>query len=213
MDGRRFDRVTQALAAGVTRRRVLAGIFALAMTDGAADVAAAERGRRCQRVGVQCTRDGQCCTGLCRTAALPGRRRRQVCSCPTGEQACSGSCVDILTDPANCGACGNVCESGECIDGACPGPKDCSNVECPIDPGIGMDVCYVLVPNCEVVQGGAGNWAGGTGQPSIPCETDADCAGKCDLGKPECRCAWVEQDPGGVTSPGSPFCVNFDTAP
>jgi hypothetical protein len=32
--------------------------------------------------------------------------------------ACSGSCVDLDTDAANCGTCGNVC-GGECQSGGC----------------------------------------------------------------------------------------------
>ena len=43
--------------------------------------------------------------------------------CPAGQTACGGACVDLMTDMANCGACGEVCESGlvgvACIGGAC----------------------------------------------------------------------------------------------
>ncbi len=34
---------------------------------------------------------------------------------------CSGTCVDLDTDPRNCGICGNVCPSGVCVDGICQG--------------------------------------------------------------------------------------------
>ncbi len=46
--------------------------------------------------------------------------------------ACGSTCVDLAADPANCGACGNVCEAGaSCSAGRCrtscaePAPTDC----------------------------------------------------------------------------------------
>jgi cysteine-rich repeat protein len=43
-----------------------------------------------------------------------------ACSCVGAEIDCGGTCVDALTDPANCGACGNACASDEsCESGSC----------------------------------------------------------------------------------------------
>jgi Stigma-specific protein, Stig1 len=42
-----------------------------------------------------------------------------TCSAPAVD--CGGACVDVLSDPDNCGACGNVCASGLCQAGACVG--------------------------------------------------------------------------------------------
>jgi hypothetical protein len=39
--------------------------------------------------------------------------------CPSGTITCNGVCVDLLNDPANCGACGNVCSFGICVAGQC----------------------------------------------------------------------------------------------
>src|SRR5512138_644805 len=39
--------------------------------------------------------------------------------CPSGETACGGTCVSLLTDPANCGSCGDaVGPLASCVDGA-----------------------------------------------------------------------------------------------
>ncbi len=42
-----------------------------------------------------------------------------VCVLP--EILCSPGCIDPLTDPDNCGRCGNVCASGICTNGFCDG--------------------------------------------------------------------------------------------
>ncbi len=42
--------------------------------------------------------------------------------CLPGFAACDGRCIDVRSDDANCGACGNVCaEGGTCIAGLCLG--------------------------------------------------------------------------------------------
>jgi len=45
--------------------------------------------------------------------------------CPVGKSECGPVCVDLLTDPMNCGACANVCPSGQsCQGGVCVPPPD-----------------------------------------------------------------------------------------
>ena len=43
--------------------------------------------------------------------------------CPPGSTICSGFfsdyCANLQTNPNNCGGCGNVCDSGNCIGGQC----------------------------------------------------------------------------------------------
>jgi len=52
-----------------------------------------------------------------------------VCSsCLPGLTSCSGSCVDLKTDPANCGTCGKACASGEsCSAGICTAVPKCNS--------------------------------------------------------------------------------------
>src|SRR5687767_115473 len=41
-------------------------------------------------------------------------------SCAAPTTSCAGGCVDIGTDPANCGTCGGRCTGADtCVDGAC----------------------------------------------------------------------------------------------
>jgi hypothetical protein len=42
-----------------------------------------------------------------------------VCSAPL--VACRGACIAVVSDGANCGACGKICPSNICIDGECVG--------------------------------------------------------------------------------------------
>ena len=58
--------------------------------------------------------------------------------CPDGRTPCGGQCVDLFTDPTNCGGCGATCSQGEfCHQGLCtpdcedecrtPGEQRCSD--------------------------------------------------------------------------------------
>jgi len=43
-----------------------------------------------------------------------------VCACDGGLTACGNDCVNLSTDTANCGACGNACASDQgCVSGVC----------------------------------------------------------------------------------------------
>jgi hypothetical protein len=40
--------------------------------------------------------------------------------CAAGLTLCNGQCVNLASDPVNCGSCGNVCEApGICSVGSC----------------------------------------------------------------------------------------------
>jgi hypothetical protein len=61
-----------------------------------------------------------------------------VCSCPSGQTSCSGSCINTLSDKNNCGSCGHACAAAS----YCSGGKCCSKV-----PAGGMPPTYKTV--CE----------------------------------------------------------------
>jgi hypothetical protein len=43
-----------------------------------------------------------------------------VNECPTDMSACQGTCVDVNSDPYNCGSCHIICISGQaCHNGIC----------------------------------------------------------------------------------------------
>jgi hypothetical protein len=74
--------------------------------------------------GRVCGDDG--CGGVCGTCTggttCDGAGQ---CLCPAGLQDCSGVCVDLTADRANCGTCGRACATGEgCQAGECT--EDCA---------------------------------------------------------------------------------------
>jgi hypothetical protein len=79
------------------------------------------------------------CQGYCPERWCGGDGCGGACACPSGTYCesdgwcydncspgltwCDSSCVDLSSDPYNCGACGNVCEPGfVCSSGACWDP-------------------------------------------------------------------------------------------
>ena len=91
---------------------------------------------------------------------------------------CDGTCVYYLTDPLNCGACGNICPSGQsCSEGACV-------AQCPAGTTLCGGTCVDLLSdplNC----GGCGNACGDnqicTGGACVTCNppTQTACDNQC----------------------------------
>ncbi len=106
MDAQRFDDLARGLARRASRRSVLRGAAGGAVAG------------VFLRAGAQSTL-AQGCTN-------------------EDETRCQGTCVDLMTDMNNCGACGEVCESGlvevaciagECVQVSCPAalPTSCTD--------------------------------------------------------------------------------------
>lgn len=110
MDGRRFDAIAREAAAGATRRSVLKLLIG-GVLGGLAGVRARDAGAVCIPFGVRCAGGTQCCTGNCVD---------NKCACRTGLTRCGDSCLNLLTNERNCGACGASCAAGRtCCNGRC----------------------------------------------------------------------------------------------
>ena len=106
--------------------------------------------RGCKGLSVNCTRDSQCCSGqcvreeCCSGSGGPCNRNNQCCDgvctdgqcqtvCESGLQVCGDQCVDIQTDPENCGDCFVFCGEATCVNGQCQceeGLQFCDNFSC-----------------------------------------------------------------------------------
>jgi hypothetical protein len=70
-------------------------------------------------------------------------------TCPVGQTACGGTCVNLSTDRNNCGACGVVCSgAAQCVSGSCCADDGtaCQGVSC----GVRQNNCgqTVFCENC-----------------------------------------------------------------
>jgi hypothetical protein len=97
-------------------------------------------------------------------------------ACPTGQTSCGGTCVDLSTNPSNCGTCGHACVSGSsCVSGACvcPAGQTFCGVAC-----VNTQTSKQNCGGCGIVCPGNQNCAAGacvcpTG--TIDCNGDGTC--------------------------------------
>ena len=69
----------------------------------------------CRRLGRECRRDSQCCSGNC-----VRRGDDKVCSCPEGQSRCGDRCVNLKTNERHCGSCSERCGTNQtCCNGNC----------------------------------------------------------------------------------------------
>jgi hypothetical protein len=140
--------------------------------------------------GVECTVEGDTCTGSSDTSCCGGLVCQYVgpgyqCvageACQTGLTDCDGYCVNLLGDRANCGTCGTACGTGQvCLTGTC-----------------------TTVPACKT--------------PGMPCSgtSDTSCCGTCEIVVSNYQCVGTCADRTQTECPiftgtggGGGYCVN-----
>jgi hypothetical protein len=100
-------------------------------------VAFEEDEANCGRCGLRCGTGQFCCQGKCINGPSgsgdPGIPGGQIVFPPPGGELCACAsdcgplsccymdCVDLDSDPSNCGACGNDCTLGGSLDMQCAG--------------------------------------------------------------------------------------------
>jgi hypothetical protein len=176
MDASRIDALSRALAAGPSRRSVIAGLVGSVLSLASSSVDSKTRRscrppcgecERCHRGRCHTTRHGKHCThGHCRpitdgTACSGGGTCQDgLCVCPGGLTRCDATCVDLTNDPRNCGSCGQRCQiNGVCAAGACGCLNDPSCAAnpgascCPASTGGGCASCIAGLFNIPTVCG------------------------------------------------------------
>jgi hypothetical protein len=76
----------------------------------------------CGACGNLCTRGQTCVAGRCTFQMGCGGGP----PCPNLATCCGSACTNVVSDPFNCGSCGNVCRAGQrCLGGMCTGGPTC----------------------------------------------------------------------------------------
>lgn len=171
MDADQFDHLTARLSPVLTRRRSLGllgalGVAGIATIDDASGKHKKKHkkkkkpacGTGTKVCGRECIASSSCC-GSCPDG---GFCRNGTCVvCTSEETQCDNVCVNLATDPNNCGRCGRTCPSGGCLNGACT---------CSEQAGIGCPSGCTCKPSAQ----GGGACAGV--DISKPCDDNYLCA-------------------------------------
>jgi hypothetical protein len=133
MDGRQFDEITRDFLIP-TRRSVIAAAATAVLTAligrGAADDTLARRKQRKANHKKPKQKPHQKHeSDRVQASAKKTKKKR----CKGGRSRCGKRCVDLKTDPAHCGACGNgcgadgICQGGKCVLGCGGGQTECGD--------------------------------------------------------------------------------------
>jgi hypothetical protein len=186
VDANRFDVIARQIGEGVPRRVALGRLFDAGFVT------------FLTRLGVE-------------EIEARKKRKKKKKKCKGGKKKCGKKCFDLQTNPAHCGSCSTVCDSGkECLGGTCVCPEpqvDCSGsccaaancidgACCPADRTCGT-VCCDADRICGDAESGTCVVGQGTCPPGtdtcagiIPCNNNAEClcvkdtagATRCGLG-------------------------------
>ena len=143
MDGRTFDDMVKALAAGASRRRVLAGFAGAALgAIGLSGVRAAQQTSNC--AAITCLTDSDCCEncgGICVPAGTP-------CSDDLCGDPGAVPCNQVLCGPdeyccnESCSICAPI--GGGCTEQFCGEP--CGSVTCGVEEYCCNSSCSICAP-------------------------------------------------------------------
>ena len=155
--------------------------------------------------GVGCP-SGTLCTGngKCAITACPAAEVGLACAFGPGYQGgtcCSGSCVNLVLDPENCGVCGQACSSGVCTGTAQSPNGSLHQTEC-------------LPPNTSTsgTCGGTNGFGGGCG-PTQTCVQDRCVTTSCSQAFPGSLCSPDGMSFGMCCGELGSSCVNPVTDP
>ena len=181
MDSDRFDHLARSLAM-LLSRRLLAGAFGLGAL-GLSDLSEANKKHRhkhkkrkkirrnafgCVNVGKFCTKDKQCCSGICQ-----GKKGKKTCkahdqsTCQPGQAACIGPLVPCVTSMGDDGVCATTTgQAGYCtsvsVCSHCQNDADCEAV-------CGSQAACIVCPACPLTATAcAGRSAGNCAAPPPP---------------------------------------------
>ncbi len=197
MDGRQFDEFTRDFVIP-TRRSVIAAAATAVLTalvgPGADDDAHARRKQRKAKSKKQMQKQEPRHRHEPDRVQASGKKNAKK-RCKGGKSRCGRRCVDLQTNSAHCGACGNGCgEDGSCQGGECV-------VTC------GGTVCHFPHASARCRSGGECELAAcdpGWGQ----CNNTWDDGCEADLLNDVRNCGSCSRPCGGAEGNGAPFCEN-----
>ena len=158
--------------------------------------------QNCGACNVSCAPDEICSGGTCRECGARYSACGNKCCRDDVEDCCNGVCMDVTSDPNNCGSCRHSCNGGSCSGGLCG--------NCPS----GFALCGGTCVNLQTDANNCGS-CGNVCKPGVGCR-----GGLCQCSCPGPQyCNWtynntvcnVNSD--GVNVPFAAITYNFNNTP